>query len=407
MLASTIKRLLTKMSIFAFMTTPFHASAGLLSNIETETTNTAEEILEVLMPIASYDPSVVQIRVINDGIKVFEGIDKDLESNFLPNIVDDANISKYLNAKDGEILLSVPVEVTLNSDHISNLKNKLSDLADVSETVDGSSNNRITKNPVVWFEIGSIKGNPRTELFRQDNKVGDMAQPFRILGMKNSTVGPKSFGKQGPWVHKPFVHYSFGGSHNNGQLCNRLIEKIAAETKPFPIWDKNNNNIRPGTFNSWNIIFPAITIKFLDKNNKVLLEDLLVLTTTARGFIRTASASGYGNAISGQSDTFQSIVTLDTKNGWHPQDSDTLSRDPLSHPMRFAEITNVLKMYIDPPRQCSFGVAEQTNFSIITKVNGDIVKNTDQITVSYRQRRDWMEGECLLDLENNVNCRRY
>ena len=168
MLATTVNRLLKNISVFALMTLPVHANAGLLSNIETETANTAEEILEVLMPIANYDPSVVQVRVINDGIKVFEGIDKDLEID-MSGFKDDANILKYLNAKDGDILLSVPVEVTLNSDHISKFKSKLSDLADVSETVDGSSNNRITELPVVHFDIGSIKGNPRTELWSRQS----------------------------------------------------------------------------------------------------------------------------------------------------------------------------------------------------------------------------------------------
>ena len=385
-----------KLLIFVlFFANLSNANAQLLSNLQTDDKNTAEEILEVLLPIVTYDPNAVNVRVIEEDINIFKGIDEDLKTEFSSSL-DDAEIYKWLNAKDGEILLSVPVEVTINEGHLNLLEETLKNTANNSQPVE-KDNNSNDKNSsrgfgigqdTVYFYIGSIKGTPRENFDDLSNEI------HSALGLKNQTTTSKALNGDGVWVHKPFRYYGFRKEHNNGKLCETIINKIGMTTKPDSVYNSIPNKLRAGSNNKWSTTSPAIKIKFFDKDQNILLDDVLALVDAGSSTSRPMSPSGWGSAQTGENDTYQSIVTADTTNGWHPQDRYSRSTHRLNESMRFSEITKIVHYSIDPIRYCRFGIAEQTNFRIVTKVDNLILQNTAKIVVEYDHHT----------IQNSVNC---
>jgi len=138
-------------------------SQGLLDELLVDEENTSSQIYELIKPILLYDPEVVKITVLKD-LKVFKGIYDGFEK---PIKNDDRQIYKWLNAKSGDILLKVNVQVNLDQNYVSEIKSKLAELADVSEPMDGSSCKRckLPDPNAVKFYIGAIKGNGRTQVY--------------------------------------------------------------------------------------------------------------------------------------------------------------------------------------------------------------------------------------------------
>jgi len=346
-------------------------SQGLLNKLSVDEGNTSLQIYELIKPILLYDPEVVKVTVLED-LKVFTG----------NHGRDDKQIYKWLNAKSGEIFLKVNVQVNLDQNYVSEIKSKLAELADVSEPMDGSSSScKRCKYPdpsAVKFYVGSIKGNDRTQVYlEQKDPTENMLESHYALGMKNSSVAS---GRKGLWVKKPFTFYGFDKSKENGKLCINLIKNVIADIQPPSVVDYRAKKLIPAHDKFWSLVYPHIVIKFVDGGGKIVNQDELFFDQVLR---RTASIVGYGTARVGENDTYQSIVSIDPNNGWHDQDNTTTGMGPRPHAKRFSELTNSVKFTIRSKgkQNCRFGIAEQTNFSIITKVNKKILGSTQKIIV--------------------------
>jgi hypothetical protein len=399
-----------KLLIFVlFFTNLSNVNAQLLSNLQTDDKNTAEEILKVLLPIATYDPSIVIPTVNEKGIKIFKGIDDDLKTEY-SDTLDDKKIYKHLNAKDSETLLYIPVAVTIQPTHLDKFKKTLEELASSSHVIDGSDQDQgkysITGKNTVHFYSGAVKGMPRTQIVNETPN-SPIIENYYALGFKSISARLPSLGGEGAWVHKPFQYYGFTKQHNNGKLCARLVEKIGNEIKDPDIYDEYTKGLKAGAENSWsNRVAPAVILKFYDSKDNILLSDTIIRLGMGRSSMRHASATGWGTAVIGQGDTYQSIITADTVNGWHPTDRYIKGVHVLDSSSRFSFITRPIAYSIQTSRSCTFGIAENTNFAIVTKVTQDIMKKTAKITVEYDHVKGWMRSpQCWKeDWEKNVNC---
>jgi len=367
------------LALLSFVFPNLAIAQGLLDELSVDEENTSLQIYEQIKPILLYDPEVVKITVLED-LKVFKGIYDGFEK---PINNDDRQIYKWLNAKSGDILLKVNVQVNLDQNYVSEIKSKLAELADVSEPMDGSSCKRC-KFPdpnAVKFYIGAIKGNDRTQVYLEQKDATEvMLESHYALGMRNSGVRSPDLGGEGLWVKKPFTFYGFDKSKENGKLCINIIKKVIADIQPPSVVDHINKKLKPAHDNYWSLVYPHILMKFVDGSGKIVNQDELFFDYAIR---RTASIDGYGTAQVGENDTYQSIVSIDRNNGWHEQDYTTTAVGPKPHLQRFSELTNTVKFAIRSKGKidCRFGIAEQTNFSIITKVNRDKLGSTEKIFV--------------------------
>jgi len=352
----------------------YNVNASLLKNVETKEKNILKEIIELLLPISTYDPEIIKIEVNEKGLGVFKSVFENLDKTGFDPVVDDNNIYKWLNAKEEDILLRIPVRAYINPNHITKIKKSLTKLADFEERINGLTNKRVKwafKEGKGFLKIlvGAIKGNPRVKIPTQDIGGNPLTSHY-TLGLTNS-----SWLQQDVWVHKPFTYYGFNKQHNKGKLCERVTEKIAQVTKPKDLWDHSNDRF-PGHQKMpwWSQNYPAITIEFLDKNKKVINSDYIVHFSQGGGSKRHTSFKGWKN------NTYQSIITEDTENGWHPQDG--LTRGMSINSTKYSAITNLLNIHAGSSH-CAFNIIENTNFLIVTKINKNIIKNTDKIIVKY------------------------
>ena len=180
-------------------------------------------------------------------------------------------------------------------------------------------------------------------------------------------------------MHKPFTFYGFRKHHNNGKLCERVTEKIAQVTKPRNLWDPLNNKFKGHHMKIWwKTNYPVITVEFLDKNKKVINSDYIVHLHQSNSSARHSSEKHTVKI--GDNYTYNSIITEDTENGWHPQDGSNTGT-PLQT-FKYSDITYLLRISANS-LNCKFSIIENTNFLIVTKINKNIVKNTDKIIVKY------------------------
>jgi TPR repeat protein len=342
------------------------------------------EIYELLKPILLYDTNVVKVSVLDD-IGIFNGINNGIRG---PDDKDDRDIRKWLNAKSGDILLKVNVQVDIAQDYVSKIKEKLSALANLSEPMDGTSCKRcrteIANSHALKIYVGSIFGNNRKELYlKLENPTENIQESHYALGMKNSKAGGFVGGKkkyEGLYVKQPFSYYGFNKSSENGKICINLLKEIIGDIQPPGVVSEFTKQLKPAHDPHWRLVFPHIAIKFLDGRGKVVNEDELIFDHSR---FRTASASGFGSAKVGENDTYKSIVSMDRSNGWHKQDFGITGMGVKYYTVRFSEITNSIKFQIKSKgnQNCRIGIAEQTNFSIITKVNKEILGKTQKVTV--------------------------
>jgi len=367
------------LALLGFLFPNLAISQGLLNKLSLDEENINLQLYKLIKPILLYDPKVVKVTVLKD-LKVFKGLYHGFKK---PRRSDDKQIYKFLNAKSGEILLKVNVQVNLDRNYVSKIKSKLKKLADLSEPMDGSSCKRcVNRNSnSVKFYIGAIKGNNRTQVYvKQKDGTENIQESHYALGVSNTNVRPPDMGGNGLWVNKPFTFYGFDKSKENGKLCINIIKNIISDIQPPSVVDNVSKKLKPAHDNYWSIVYPHIVIKFVDGGGKIVNKDELIFDARLR---RTASVGGYGTAKVGETDTYQSIVSLDRNNGWHEQDHFTRGLGPKGHFKRFSEITNSLKFAFRTRGNinCRFGIAEQTNFSIITKVNKKILGSTQKIIV--------------------------
>ena len=338
----------------------------------------SDRLNELIQPILSYDQNVVEVRVLDD-IKLFDGNDYAFSGHpYAGSLNDDSNIYKWLSAKNDEYLVQLNIQVTIDDNYLNIIKSSLEELSDIAEPLDGSSNSRGEyPDPYgVKFYVGSIKGEPRKNVYlNQVDGSENILDTHYSLGMTNNIRSP-IMGGDGLWVKDPFKFYGFKKSQDNGRLCENFLERIVTYIQPNSVVDHWNGKLKPAHAPYWSIVYPHIQISFNDANGKAVYEDHLFYDA---GIFRTASISGFGSSNGGGNDSYNSIVSIDPINGWHPQDIEITSNGPKPLPRRFSQLTNSVMIAI-ARGNCRFGITSQTNFSVITKVNKETLGLTKQIT---------------------------
>ena len=368
-------RLLSLISLlFIFLNPQLSFSQGLLDKLEVDQTDTATEIFEkVLKPLALYDPEFVEVRVLDD-LEIFKGHSDDIfPPEYLNAFQDNPMLFKRLQAMENELLLKVNVQVNLKEAYYKNINTLLSQLADTTEPL--SSENLVRGNGNnVEFLLGSIKGNPRVVVGGRHHLL-----PHSFMNLLNAEVQTKFINN----VHEPFTYYGFNRTHNNGTLCKTLGYKFAETSKNAKVYDGISETIKPAAQNYFDDVFPVVNIKFLSENNSIVNQDTIIHSSP---IMRMGSIAGFGSADLNRGvnqDVYQSIITMDTKNGWHPQDA---MDDTSPNQIRFSRMVNNLSMNLyfgaNPNALCTFGIVKQINFSIVTKVTNEILGETERIVVN-------------------------
>ena len=276
-------------------------------------------------------------------------------------------------------------KLNLTQNFYNTINETLSSLADSERLLDGSSSDKMVKggDTPVGFYVGSIKGTPRKHTHvNYSNGSGESGLiGHRAMGFNNILIANW---KNGVFNHIPFTYYGFSRSHNNGQLCKELHSKVALATKNHAVYDPVLQTMKPAASDYFGKVYPVVNIKFLNSSDEVVNDDILV----HGNIMRLASLSGQfsSDLEKGiQRDEFKSVVTMDTKNGWHPQDALDTATAPRPLQIKYSNSVNLLRMAPywggNTIVTCNIGIVKQTNFSIITKVTKEILGKTDRITV--------------------------
>jgi hypothetical protein len=404
----------TAMTIMC-LTSQVSFAQGLLGKLDVEGTDTASEIFDsIIKPIAMFDPEFVEVKVLDD-LEIFKGHSDDIyPPESLASVKDGPMLFNYLHAMNNELLLKVNVQVNLKEAFYKSIHTTLSRLADTERLLNGKSleEMKIGGDFNVGFFVGSIKGTPRIHVEKSKgvSNYERINYPQQVMGFENiETVRNNS-----NHLHEPFTYYGFSRIHNNGKLCKTVAYNYANTTKDTYVYDEYMKNVKPAAQDYFQKIYPVINMKFLSNVNSIVNEDTIIFDPSID---RMGSIMGFGSADLNRGinrNEYQSMVTIDPVNGWHPQDAmDMTSPSEL----RFAKLVKI--MHIAPyfggnqGVLCQFGIAKQINFSIVTKVTKDILGKTERIVVDFEPRtekhvtmfndlhRDRMLIREKLDLESN------
>jgi len=372
------------------LTSQVSFAQGLLGKLDVEGTDTASEIFDnVIKPIAMFDPEFVEVKVLDD-LEIFKGHSDDIyPPEWLNSVKDGPMLFQHLQAMDNELLLKVNVQVNLKEAFYKNIHTTLSRLADSERLLNGKSLEKMKTGGDfnVGFFVGSIKGTPRIHVKRSKgvDAFEKINQPQQAMGFDNGDV----VRNDSNYLHEPFTYYGFSRSHNNGTLCKTVAYKYANTTKDTAVYDEYDKNVRPAAQNYFSGIYPVINMKFLTNDNLIVNEDTIIHIAP---ITRMASMMGIGSADLNRGinrDVYQSVITIDPANGWHPQDAlDTTSPSEL----RFSKLVKIMHIapYFggNPLNLCNFGIAKQINFSIVTKVTKDILGKTERIVVDFEPKTE-------------------
>ena len=390
-LIMNMKHLLTYTAVTIMcLTSQISFAQGLLGKLDLEEIDTASEIFDsVMKPIAMFDPEFVEVKVLDD-LEIFKGHSDDIfPPSWLNTYQDNPMLFQLLHAQDNELLLKVNVQVNLKEAFYENIHTTLSRLADTERLMNGTSSEKMKRSgdTNVGFLVGSIKGTPRVHYVVNKDAERAGENPYMIhqfMGLLNQDVQSSNSNN----VHKLFTYYGFSRSHNSGMLCKNLAYDYARTTKEKKVYDQYTEDVRPAAQDYFTDIYPVINIKFLDSDNSVVNEDTI---TKQNGQHRPLSIAGFNSAesLGINRDAYQSVVTIDSKNGWHPQDA---VDDQSPNQLRFSKLINMMHMRVyfgaNPLAGCSFGITKQTNFSIITKVTKEILGKTEKIVVEFEPETD-------------------
>lgn len=379
----------TAMTIMC-LTSQVSFAQGLLGKLDVEGTDTGSEIFDsIIKPIAMFDPEFVEVKVLDD-LEIFKGHSDDIyPPEWLSAKKDGPMLFGYLQAMDNELLLKVNVQVNLKEAFYKSIHTTLSRLADTERLLNGKSleKMKIGDDFNVGFYVGSIKGTPRIHVKRSKgiDRFERINQPQQAMGFDNT----ETIAHSSNYLHEPFTYYGFSRSHNNGTLCKTVAYKHAKTTKDTLVYDEYDKNVRPAAQSHFPNIYPVINMKFLTNDNSIVNEDTIVHIQTIN---RMASMMGYGSNDLNRGinrDVYQSVITIDPANGWHPLDAmDSTTPSEL----RFAKLVKIMHLspYFggNPGVLCNFGIAKQINFSIVTKVTKDILGKTERIVVDFEPKTE-------------------
>jgi hypothetical protein len=355
--------------------------ASLLDQVKgADAVNPTEAIFEELLkPIILYDPKVMKIQVLKD-MEIFKGQDEVYPEIWRNSFADDKDIYDRLSPKDGELLLRFNVQVNISPEHIQKIHETLSSYSKVTEKISETEPKTRLDQPnafPVGFYVGSIKGNPRVQLFK-DAEYFTM-EPFHRMSLRNQDVNNRN----GMWLHKPFVFYGFDASMLPS--CDRWMEKIQQTGQISRISNFNDKSVNFGAAGAFAFVFPYIYVDFLSENGEVQFSDQLGYIGFGQTASRTLSLDGYLSAQTNglSKDVYQSVVIVDPKNGWHPQDAYTTHESGLWQTWTAAWTRNFYtEMQLG--LMCNFTFSEQTNFSIVTKVTKELLGKTENINVKMK-----------------------